>query len=378
MLNGLTLRNGTPSNTFPLFDVGGGIAILDSSPTITGNVITGNHAICGIGIEIENGSPIIRGNTITGNTQAGGDGGCGGGGIEVSGDDSDPVSRPLITGNTITDNSLPSGGFGGGINASFNASPTIQNNFISGNSVFNSGGGINIQVFAANPVVVSQNIIVNNSAGGGGSGGGVSAIGSIVLIGNTIVGNTAFDGSSGVFTEELSPSTISNNIVVAATGQTGIVCDQFSSIFPNFSHNDVVSPGGGQAYSSNCAASAQGNGNISLDPLFVNSSGGDYHLQATSPTIDAGDNAAPNLPTQDFDGKPRIASGSATTCVNTVDMGVYEFAATSTPAAALSITNFDFGTVAVRYSQQSADDYLYRVPGLHSRAHHHYQQRRYS
>ena len=124
VLNGLTLRNGSPSNTFPFFNEGGGVAILNSSPTITGNVITGNHAICGIGMEVKGGSAIIRGNTITGNTQAGGDGGCGGGGIEVTGDFSHPVATPLITGNTITNNSLLGGGFGGGIEVAFNASPT--------------------------------------------------------------------------------------------------------------------------------------------------------------------------------------------------------------------------------------------------------------
>ena len=325
VLNGLTLRNGSPSNTFPFFNEGGGVAILNSSPTITGNVITGNHAICGIGMEVKGGSAIIRGNTITGNTQAGGDGGCGGGGIEVTGDFSHPVATPLITGNTITNNSLLGGGFGGGIEVAFNASPTIQNNFISGNAVFNSGGGLHIESNSGTPVVVSQNIIVNNSTGGGGSGAGISASANTVLIGNTIVGNTAFDNSSGIFADRFSPITISNNIVVAATGQTGIVCSQFSSTFPTFSHNDVTSQGGGPAYSSNCAPAAQGNGNISLDPQFVNVASGDYHLQGTSPAIDAGDNGAPNLP-QDYDGHPRVVDGN-NDCTNTVDIGAYELQA---------------------------------------------------
>ena len=343
VLSGLTLRNGVPSNTFPFLD-GAGVVILNSSPTIAGNVITGNHGICGIGIGIKGGSAVIRANTITGNTQAGGDGGCGGGGIEVEGDFSHPVATPLITGNTITNNSLLGGGFGGGIEVSFNASPTIQNNFISGNAVFNSGGGIHIQNESVTPVVIAQNIIVNNSVGGGGSGGGVYASSSdakIILTGNTIVGNTAFDGSSGVFADPFSPITISNNIVVAATGQTGIVCDQFRSTFPTFSHNDVTSPGGGQSYSSNCTAAAQGNGNISLDPQFVNAAGGDYHLQATSPAIDAGDNGAPNLPRQDYDGNPRVVDGN-NDCTDTVDMGVYELQASvqaSVNPASLSFAN---------------------------------------
>jgi len=50
------------------------------------------------------------------------------------------------------------------------------------------------------------------------------------------------------------------------------------------------------------------NGNISADPLFVNSAS-DFHLQATSPAIDAGSNAAPSLPTQDIAGNSRILDG---------------------------------------------------------------------
>jgi hypothetical protein len=341
VLNGLTLRSGSPSNTFPGTGTsGGGIWIYFSSPTITGNVITGNHAICGIGMEVQGGSAVIRGNTITGNTQAFGDGGCGGGGIEVTGDFSHPTATPLITGNTITNNSLLGGGFGGGISVGFNASPTIQNNFISGNAVYNSGGGIFIQSNSGTATVVAQNIIVNNSTRSGGSGAGIAAAANSVLTANTIVGNTAFDGSSGIFADRFGPITISNNIVVAAAGQTGIVCSQFSSTFPTFSHNDVTSPGG-QIYSSNCAAAAQGNGNISLDPQFVNATGGDYHLQATSPAIDAGDNGAPGLPQQDYDGKPRVVDGN-NDCTDTVDMGAYELQASvqaSFSPASLSFAN---------------------------------------
>jgi len=54
------------------------------------------------------------------------------------------------------------------------------------------------------------------------------------------------------------------------------------------------------------------------DPLFVDPSGGDFHLQATSPCINAGTNDAPNLPTTDKDDLPRIVGGI-------VDIGAYEY-----------------------------------------------------
>jgi hypothetical protein len=52
---------------------------------------------------------------------------------------------------------------------------------------------------------------------------------------------------------------------------------------------------------------------------------GDYHLQGTSPAVDAGDNAAPQMPTLDLDGASRIVDGNFDGEAS-VDLGVYEFA----------------------------------------------------
>jgi hypothetical protein len=325
VLNGFTLQNGLADSSFPGWGSGGGILIYYASPVITNNVIRGNRAGGGLGIEIQGGSAVIRANTITGNTAGGASCCTNGGGIEVIGDDSHPPATPQIVGNTITNNNLSNGGGGGGISAAYFASPTIQNNYIAGNSVYNNGGGINLESY--NSPLVLQNIIVNNSAGAGGSGGGIYVQGPAeatdVIVNNTIVGNTsAFGGSSGIYTNYFAATTISNNIVVAATGQNAIVCDpNFPT--PTFSHNDIIVSNGGQAWSANCASFAQTNGNILADPQFVDAANGNYHLQAGSPAIDAGDNAAPNLPPQDYDGHPRLLDGK-NDCISTVDIGAYE------------------------------------------------------
>lgn len=66
-----------------------------------------------------------------------------------------------------------------------------------------------------------------------------------------------------------------------------------------------------------------GRGNFSNSPAIVST--GNFHLTATSPCINAGENP-PALPPIDLDGKPRIVGG-------TVDVGAYEF---QTPASVIS------------------------------------------
>jgi hypothetical protein len=55
------------------------------------------------------------------------------------------------------------------------------------------------------------------------------------------------------------------------------------------------------------------NGNIAVDPKFVNQGGGNYHLQGDSPAIGAG--ASTGAPTTDFDG---VARGPS------IDIGAFE------------------------------------------------------
>ena len=62
-----------------------------------------------------------------------------------------------------------------------------------------------------------------------------------------------------------------------------------------------------------------GVGNITNDPRFVNAAAGNYHLQSTSPCINAGTNQDWMIGATDLDGNPRLdASGH-------VDMGAYEY-----------------------------------------------------
>jgi hypothetical protein len=325
VLSGFTIQNGFQSGSF-----GAGISITNASPTISGNVITRNHAAAGIGIYINGGSAIVQGNTITGNNQTGaGDGGSGGGGILVAGGSSTP-SAPQIIGNTITNNNVGNGGQGGGISVTYFSSPLIQANLIQGNTAFNSGGGVSLDAY--NSPILIQNVIVNNTAG---SGGGLYAFlpsGSTELIvNNTIAGNTAGDNSYGVFAGGFGEgATYINNLIVAQA--SAVTCDStYSPTSPTFSYTDAFSTSG-QSWSGICDSTSQP-GNISADPLFINTAVNDFHLKSASPGIDAGSNSGPNLPATDFDGNPRIADGNSDG-VATIDLGAYEMV----PTAAATIT----------------------------------------
>src|SRR5216683_5050490 len=99
VLSGFTIQNGFQNGGF-----GAGITITSASPTISANVITGNHAAGANGIYVNAGSPLITNNTIANNDQAGaGSSGIGGGGIAVSGTDTSP-GNPQIISNTIANN----------------------------------------------------------------------------------------------------------------------------------------------------------------------------------------------------------------------------------------------------------------------------------
>jgi hypothetical protein len=72
-----------------------------------------------------------------------------------------------------------------------------------------------------------------------------------------------------------------------------------------------------------CAQLGTQNGNISADPKFKNNTS-NFRLRPTSPAIDTGTNSAPNLPSKDLSGQPRIVDGDGNGTA-TIDMGAYEF-----------------------------------------------------
>ena len=320
VLDGFTIRNGKSgfSGTSACFGRGGGICVGSASPTITNNEIVDNFSCNGNGIAVHFGSPTIQNNRISNNVRVGCTGGTDGGGILIGG-----LSNVKIIGNTISGNST--GTRGGGISLFAAGNPLIQDNLIISN-VANDGGGISIVNDASGARIV-QNLIAENTAprGAGISMTVPSSLGGPSIVNNTIVNNNSTsDLGSGIYTIGFEMYVlIINNIVIGAEGQTSIYCASvFSPDIPIFEFNNAFTPLG-PAYGGICDETGM-DGNISEDPLFVDPSNGDYRLQFGSPSIDTGDNTAPNLPANDLDGNARIFDGDGD-AVAVVDMGAYEF-----------------------------------------------------
>jgi hypothetical protein len=336
ILDGFTVTNGYP----------GGINIGGSSPTVQNSTITANTGCTGVGINISFSAPLIQNNIISNNVQAGCSGGPGGAGMEVIG----ASAGAQIIGNTITGNNSGNGVNGGGIGLWTPGPVLIQGNFISGNTASNGAG-----IGGANDtsgVRIIENVISGNIALG--TGGGIEIDNTVsLLLNNTVTGNNAPGGGSafyGWFYTTTGAMTVSNNIFMGKPGQSALGCRGFDTVNPPvFSFNDVFTSGGPN-YGAICIDQTGKNGNISADPLFVNSATSDFHLQAGSPAIDAGSNAAPNLPVKDIAGNDRILNGDGD-CMATVDMGAYEFARPS--VLTFSSNNLAFPDQAVGIASAS-------------------------
>jgi parallel beta-helix repeat protein len=239
-------------------------------------------------------------------------------------------SSPMITGNTIT------GNYHFGICNNINCSPTIINNTITGSS-----WGITNYI-SCSPTIIGNTIvagtrgisngyycnpiIINNTIRGGDYYGIDNFESSPTIINNTII------GSEHGIRNHKSNAKITNNIII--NSWYGIYNDHGS--YPVITYNNIWNNWKGifSRYSSPTISD-----NISADPMLVDLAAGNYHLQAGSPCIDAGTNDAPDLTETDLDGNLRLVDGNADG-VTTVDMGAFELQTDCYQAPWVEITFF--------------------------------------
>src|SRR5579863_743721 len=277
-LKGFTVQNGT--STFNSGYAGGGIYIGGSSPTITGNIIQKNTACSdGGGIGVSFGSPLISNNIIQSNKQAGCSGGPGGGAIALLGS-----GTAQIIGNRIMNNSWP---YNAGAIVLWSAgTPTLENNIFGNNSSSDGQGGA-IWIVNGTDGMIVQNLFYGNTAA---TGGAIYLLdGGPLFVNNTIVGGKGVSSGSAVYVGGGQPL-FYNNLMIGLAGQNAVYCDGTA---PAFINNDAYSPAG-SGFNGACAGESGENGNISLNPLFLNPGKDNYQLQSGSPAINAGDVSAPD------------------------------------------------------------------------------------
>ena len=289
-------------------DRGAGIVVMStdsattSSPTIEGNIITGNSTNAGGiggGVLLYRSESELIGNTIQGNDACldGPEDGCDGGGVDIL------YGAPTVSLNTIVDNTA---GDGGGLWVAYSDAVIVQN-LVAGNQardigesddagIFTGGqgGGIDLHT-GTDGVVLTNNVIADNSAST--HGGGLSVYGyydqgtSPAVTNNTIAFNTVTDAEYGagvVLWGVGSPSLI-NNIVYANHG-VGVYA-QFEHAL--VSYGDIY--GNESAWAGALSDPTGSDGNIAEPPAFVAASddgdwtNDDFTLRASSTLIDAGD-----------------------------------------------------------------------------------------
>lgn len=201
---------------------------------------------------------------------------------------------------------------GGGITCGNSSSPMIRNNVIENNSVSEfSGGGI--YCVGASPTITG-NVIARNTAVSAG-GGIYCTAGSPTISSNMIAENSAWVGG-GIYLLEFCYALIANNTITGntATYGGGIDCYMSDPLITNTIIRDNIAPNGPEIYGylgsqavtfCNVKGGWPGTGNIDADPLFIDPSGGDFHITFDSPCRSAGSRDAPGLPVWDFEGDPR-------------------------------------------------------------------------
>jgi hypothetical protein len=249
----------------------------------------------------------------------------------------------LTNGAVLSGFTLINGGsqdYGGGVRcASTNA--VVTNCVILNNSAYSSGGGAYSGTLNNCTISGNSSLFHGYSTGAGGGGIHSSVLNNCVLRGNTasygggayygtlnncfLSGNPATYQGGGAYGANLNNCTLSDNTAGDRGGGAYGGALNNCIVNGNFATNGANWSSCMMNYCCTVPMPASGTGNFTNAPLFVDQAGGDFHLQASSPCINAGLNAYVQGGT-DLDGNPRIQGA-------TVDVGAYEF---QSPASVIS------------------------------------------
>lgn len=238
------------------------------------------------------------------------------------------AARNMLTNVIITDNLLN----GGGIQFSGATGADVHDNVVSEvlidrNKISNCDNGVSLYAGtngARNNLL--ENVIIRNTLITNCNGAGVllhgddsrsqnNAIRNITITNLTLIMNGINSGwAGGININSLDPSntitgvTVANTILWDNDGRDAIQ----GSLVPDSVINCILNDG-----------RFNDNGNYYKDPLFVDPSSGNYHLQPNSPGIDSGDSSAVDIGAFDLDKNARLWDAK-NTGHEVVDRGAYE------------------------------------------------------
>ena len=271
-LSNVSFINNTANNA------GGGIRNTEgSAPRLTNVKFNGNKARIGGGLYNNNSAPVLSGVEFIGNQADT----LGGGLANVNN------SLPVLTHVVFSNNSAVH--YGGAV-SNISSSPAFISIIFNGNSA-EYGGAINNS--ASSPDFL--NVTVSHNAAGTHGGGIYNTSNSLAILRNSIIwNNTAGDAGHEIFNDGTSSTAL----------HFSIYKDEVADIEGGDFHADTNSS--------------------TADPLFVDGSNGDFHLEDGSPAINAGD---PGTDTSGFSttgGAPVDIEGNVRVQDDRIDLGVYE------------------------------------------------------
>lgn len=281
------LTNCTFTNN--LADVGGAMANIGGSPVLIDCVFENNvgNSAGGAINGVQSSSATVQGCSFTGNM-----GGVCGGAVN-----SESSIDLTFTDCTFTNNS----GCSGGAVCTNDSTGLPAVNFMNCTFIGNTGVDMGGAVYYDSSGSFVNCVFSGNSLDGRG-GGLYNVYGSPTLTNCTFSNNTAGDIGGGLY-NQVAGYPVLTNCIVWGCSPDAIGVHPYS--------------GGVIATYSDIAGGWPGEGNIATDPYFTDAPAHDVHLLPNSPCINGGDDGAPLLPDEDFEGEPRIQQGR-------VDMGADE------------------------------------------------------